>query len=229
LSVKIPAPGSEVKVAIEAVWSRPDGTTYKEVRNGIVQDNWTNVYFTGGGYGYKEPGNWSQGSYTVDFFLDGNKFASRSFSVSNIDLSWLFDSIPPLTFESLNPKVNFVKFFEEGKGPRLPKSQRKYAKQFSKLGTRFMNWELDVIAAPGKEFNFKIDTVWYGPDGTVIWRQSVPTHINKDWKGVNQTGPGYGWEEAGKWKPGLYRVEFIVEKKIIASETFEISWYLWQN
>lgn len=139
LGVKIPAPGAEVKVKIEAVWNRPDGTIYKEAINSAIQDNWADVYFTGSGYGYKEPGNWSQGSYKVDFFLDGEKFASESFKVPGSNSQATIPDIPfplnleiPLlnldlsgagTFWALNPKLSFVKFFEQGKGEIPPPAQ----------------------------------------------------------------------------------------------------------
>jgi len=211
-TIKVPTPGSDIEFHIDTIWTKPDGTTYTQSSDHTLRSNVTKQRFAGNGYGYNEPGKWMPGLYKVDLLLNGVKFASKSFTITNA-----------VTFETQNAKVDFVKFFELGKGNVPPEAQRNYANTFSQPAARYIGWEIEILMSPRPaDLEYTMEAVWSKSDGSVLLRQSIPTKVNKDWTGVNQANGGFGSENPGTWQPGTYKVDFFVNQNKIASGTFEI-------
>jgi len=211
-TIKVPTPGSDIEFHIDTIWTKPDGTTYTQSSDHTLRSNVTKQRFAGNGYGYNEPGKWMPGLYKVDLLLNGVKFASKSFTITNA-----------VTFETQNAKVDFVKFFELGKGNVPPEAQRNYANAFSQPVARYIGWEIEISMSPRSEdLEYTMETVWSKPDGSVLLRQTLPTKVNKDWTGINQVNGGFGSEDPGTWQPGTYTVDFIVNQNKIASGKFTI-------
>jgi hypothetical protein len=69
--------------------------------------------------------------------------------------------------------------------------------------------------------DFTINATWYDGNGAVFAQQSLNTYVDAGW-----TAPvfnyGRGWQRAGNWKRGLYRVELFVNGSRIATGSFQI-------
>jgi hypothetical protein len=116
-----------------------------------------------------------------------------------------------------------VKFFEKARGEVPPKAQRIYANVFSAATARYISWEIDIaLDSRPADFEFQLEVVWYGPAGFSTRQTVDPSQVKKDWIGITVASWGVGSNNTNAWKPGTYRVDFFVNQKKIASNTFEI-------
>ncbi|MFZ0962202.1 MAG: PEGA domain-containing protein [Terriglobia bacterium] len=113
------------------------------------------------------------------------------------------------------------KFFESGYTPPAL-GQRAYQLQFNHRTTRFVNWELHLtFPAPASRINFTIYATWYNPNGAVLANQTVPTYADAGWPdGLYNSGRG--WQRAGMWRKGTYRVDLYVNGSRIGSSSFVV-------
>jgi hypothetical protein len=114
-----------------------------------------------------------------------------------------------------------IKFFESGYTPPALGS-RTYQVQFNHRASRYINWELHVTCpSVASRVNFTIYATWYYPNGTVFANQTVQTYADSGW-----TEPvfnsGRGWQQAGNWKHGTYRVDLYVNGNRIGSGSFTV-------
>ncbi len=114
-----------------------------------------------------------------------------------------------------------IKFFESGYNPPQMGS-RVYQAQFKDRATQFINWELHLTCpSPAYRINFSIYAVWYYPNGTVFGNQTINTYADP-----GRTEPvcnsGRGWQRAGMWRHGTYRVDLFVNGNRIGSGSFTI-------
>ena len=106
----------------------------------------------------------------------------------------------------------------------LPRDDRVYRKTFPRSTTRYVNGELYLtFPSPERQIDFEIDAVFYRSDDSVVARRVAGGFVNEYW----ERGSGYwvfgeGEAKPSHWKAGLYRVDLLVEGKLIASEEFEI-------
>ncbi len=114
-----------------------------------------------------------------------------------------------------------IRFFESGFTPP-PIGQRTYQAQFDHLTSRYISWELDLTCPPpGSRINFTIYATWYSPTGQVFANQTVPAHVDPTWnKPVFNSGRGF--QRAGMWKRGEYRVELTVNGNRVGSGFFDV-------
>ncbi|MFC2165821.1 protein kinase [Acidobacteriota bacterium] len=218
LNLTHPAPARRIDFTIEAVWYKSDGSVLiRQTNPTFLEADWKNSWHAKG-WGWKVPGNWEPGNYRVDLIVEGKKVASGSFEIyQEKKRPAATDTIP-----SLNATVTEVKFYEGGTNGVAYK-QRVYSNRFASNNSRFVFWELHLKhPAPGRRVDFKVDAVWYNPDGSVFSRQTKSTYLEPDWK-TSWHVYGSGWEKPGNWKPGNYRVDLFVKGKIIASASFAIN------
>ena len=124
---------------------------------------------------------------------------------------------------SLKATVTAVKFYEGG-DDGVYHGRRRYSTSFSASPTRYIWWELNLKhPAPGSRLNFKVEAVYYNPDGSEFGRSEKNTYLQKDWISSHHTY-GLGWSVPGKWKPGKYRVDLFIEGQKVACGEFEIAW-----
>lgn len=114
-----------------------------------------------------------------------------------------------------------VKFFESG--PTIPQyGSRIYQVQFNHRTTRFVNWEIDITSPPvASRVNFTIYATWYYPNGLVFGNQAINTAAEAGWTDQAYFS-GRGWQRAGMWRKGTYRVDFYVNGNRIGSGSFVI-------
>ncbi len=81
INLEHPAPGHRIDFVIEQLWYRPNGSLMsRQTFNTSLNPEWTSSYFHHS-YGWRNPGNWSNGSYRVDLFVGGQKVTSGSFEI----------------------------------------------------------------------------------------------------------------------------------------------------
>jgi serine/threonine protein kinase len=129
--------------------------------------------------------------------------------------------VPPWDIPSLQANVTDLRFFEGGYN-MPPRDERQYDTRFSSATARYINYELSLeFPAPGRQVDFQVEAVYYGPDGTELARFTADYHLEADWT-TSWHAKGWGWDNPGQWSPGTYRVELYVDGQVAASGTFEI-------
>jgi hypothetical protein len=114
-----------------------------------------------------------------------------------------------------------IKFFESGYTPPQL-GGRTYQVQFDHRKSRFINWEVHFTCpSVASRVDFTIYATWYYPNGSIFANQSVPTYTDPGW-----TEPVYnsgrGWQRAGMWRRGTYRVDLFVNGNRITSGSFTV-------
>ncbi len=114
--------------------------------------------------------------------------------------------------------------FYEGPHDKTPeKAQRVYRYSFDSSSTRSIYWELDLsFASPGRKIDFKVDAHWIRPDGSEMGKQSLDAYVEATW-GTSWHTLGWGWVDAGHWKPGTYRLDMYCGNARVATGTFQIN------
>ena len=114
-----------------------------------------------------------------------------------------------------------IKFFASGFNPPAL-GKRDYAAQFDHRSALFINWELHITCpAVASRVDFTIYATWYYPNGALFANQTVNTFASPTW-----TEPVYnsgrGWQRAGMWRRGTYRVDLFVNGNRIGSANFTV-------
>jgi hypothetical protein len=123
---------------------------------------------------------------------------------------------------SLGAKVTSLHFFESGyHTPAM--GQRIYADRFLRDRCRYINWELRLNHPQReKRVDFRIDEVWYKPDGSILAKQSLSTRLQKTWV-HSFHHHSWGWDEPSHWPPGQYRVDLSVNGASVAVGLFTVT------
>ncbi|MBN1545186.1 MAG: zinc-ribbon domain-containing protein [Syntrophaceae bacterium] len=130
-------------------------------------------------------------------------------------------TVPAFQLSSISKYVTSVRFFESDYTVP-PKPQRIYKRDFSTYKTRYINWELNLkFPAVKKRTDFGIHAVWYRPDGSVHFKETMKAYVDSGWKNSWHVS-GLGNKVPGSWRPGRYKIVFSVDNRKIASGTFTI-------
>lgn len=128
---------------------------------------------------------------------------------------------PAAGIPSLQATVTSVKFFESGIDA-VPAEQRVYTTRFPRSTTRLVWWETNLAYPdPGRRIDFSIESFCFGPDGSLLNRQTQNYFIQSPWTSSSHF-MGFGGREPGTWAPGVYRVELFVAGQKVAEGTFEV-------
>lgn len=129
----------------------------------------------------------------------------------------------PAGIPVLGVSVAGVQFFEGPHDLTLEKSQRVYRYSFDRSTARSIFWELSLrFPTPKSRTNFQVDAVWFRPDGSEMFRQSLNAYVQPPW-GSSWHTLGYGWADSGHWQPGVYRVELSCQGSRIGTGTFQVN------
>ncbi len=123
---------------------------------------------------------------------------------------------------SLDANIVDFRFFEGPKEPPRYK-QRRFKETFDLASTRYVFWHME-LDYPKRDTaaQFKVETVWYKPDGSVFGRYPKQCRIDAGWSRSYYVS-GWGTKKPGLWKPGEYRAEVYYDGDKIVSGSFTIT------
>jgi serine/threonine protein kinase len=122
---------------------------------------------------------------------------------------------------SLEADVTDLRLFESGY-EQTPRDEREYDNEFAKSETRYIYYELNIEYPEHKQdMDFTVEIIYYGPDGSVFSEFTANHTIEASWTS-SWHSKGWGWDDPGKWDPGIYLVDLYVEGELIASDFFDI-------
>jgi hypothetical protein len=162
------------------------------------------------GWGYAEPGHWGPGKYKIVVTMDGRKLGERTFTIVESKA------------EAGGYRVQKIRCFESGSKPP-DKPQRQYRSQFNANDTRFVWCEVEVenLQCGQGDHSHPIQWKFYDPKGAVLATVDANFSIKSIWdRAWHQSG--YGWNDAGHWTPGTYRVEVLIDGKKVGERTFTV-------
>lgn len=119
-------------------------------------------------------------------------------------------------------ELRMLHFYESGFHPAA-KAQRRYVSILPKSSTRFVYWEMTVR---NKLYNVRdqshtVVALWYRPDGTRFGRTRQTFNIRAGWASA-WVSHGWGYRTPGRWKPGKYRVDIVVDGRVYVRRNFLI-------
>jgi len=121
----------------------------------------------------------------------------------------------------LNGRVKSIRLFESGQD-LTAYGQRNYQEKFTATQTRYICWELEIsYPQPDRQIDFTIEAKYYSSEGTLLAHQNHETYIVPEWTS-SAHALGWGEEQSGYWKPGLYRVEISLQGQVLGSKSFEV-------
>ncbi len=145
------------------------------------------------GWGWRFPGNWAVGRYTVKASMNGSNQIITYFDV----VDGKYDN-PRLT-------MNSVRLFNAGPIPPDP-SQRQYSTVFPSRQTRRIYFEISLLKMRIPVYttlNYKITKM----NGEVFANYSVPIRLHR---GDDRCWTGFGWDNPGHWQKGRYSYEVSI-------------------
>jgi hypothetical protein len=211
LTFALAAPGRvvEFKVSCEyrSTTGQPLGNAEIQYR---VQPDWTQVTHAQG-WGWSNPGQWTEGTYRAICTSDGTTVAEGSFTIVK----------GASDFRSLDGKLTRIRVFESG-GTLPAREDRRYAARFTSKDARYLNVELELgFAAPGAELVLPVSCLFIGQDGQIVANVEVRFEIKPAWKDA-YSAQGWGSVQGGWWRPGKYRVACVGEGRLLDQMVIEV-------
>jgi hypothetical protein len=200
---------------IQAKYYYPNGSLMSDpILRKTMYSDWETGYFWHG-WGWDDSGNWEEGRYTIEIYIDGRYVTEKKFTVYDSYNSRDYSRSREFELEELN-------FFEAGYN--LPdREDYRYKTYFDKYDSRYIYTEIVVrnnlyeIRTQTHELEFE----YYNPDGSLRGRIKADYTIDKDWK-TSWISRGWGWDERGNWPVGTYTVEVYSDDKFIGDGQFTI-------
>lgn len=151
---------------------------------------------------------------------------SRIYQIGGADLALRYAEMASGTSESSTNddyklRVIGQSFFNGGaKAP--PISECQLSLRFSKTSAQFIYYKLDLIH-PWKHTSYKyfITARYYSPDNSLTVEVKNEVLVQPEWQTFWHSD-GWGWEQAGRWTPGTYRVEILADGEHLTSDSFTI-------
>jgi hypothetical protein len=207
-----------VPLPISCTFYKPDGGVYAIATQNlrIEADRQNSTYVVG--WGANVPGTWPPAKYRTDCRY-GDKLIGRDRFEITGDASL---TIGPPDIQSLGAHVVGMKFFESGAGALPPETQRIFAERFDAGAARHINTEiLTNHPATGRVVDLPVSCTYTKPDGSVLYVTQNTFNVPANYENTS-FATGTGWEDAGHWLPGLYRVSCTGEGKTIGQGSFEV-------
>lgn len=166
-------------------------------------------------FGWSEAGRWDVGTYRMRVWLDESLRGESTFFVSAGER----DPAIGVTAWTLTE----VDFFE-GDNSLAVSELSEPAEEFSRRTTRGIHW---MVRGRNPFFGARVwipdfSVYVFQPDGTLmgVWRnlEAVPPEREE----ITLTD-GFGWNEAGNWMVGEYRVEFEQGNRLVLAREFRVT------
>ena len=183
-----------------------------------VDAGWDSSYHASK-WGRAVPGWWDPGVYRVEVRYGDRLLAERALTV-------YATAAPPSSAEDLPSALGSfdLEFFETPRSGFVPKDQREYRTVFRRDATRSIAAEVSLVFStrPARRIDFDIEVIYRTPSGALVGRAQCRAHVEGGWSS-SWHACGYGWEEAGRWEVGTYRVEVRLAGKLLAEGTFVVN------
>ncbi|MCX7834048.1 MAG: hypothetical protein N2490_07550 [Ignavibacteria bacterium] len=169
--------------------------------------------YTSRGWGYEEPGWWEEGIYSVEVYIDDIFVSDKQFII--IEQKYLQQGPRTIEFEKM-------KFWESPYTP-LPSNERVYLKKFPQSEARFIYTTVEVknLMFGKSENHVNLYLKYYTPDGYIWGVPKISGILNNEWE-YAELYNGYGFDDAGNFLPGIYKVEVYYQGKLLGYDNFII-------
>jgi hypothetical protein len=114
-------------------------------------------------------------------------------------------------------------FYESGRA-YTEEEQRRYSTYFPQSIARYIKFELNTsnLLYTQQDRAFQLVQHYYKPDGRLMgWDQKITWVIPSDYDQPQYTS-GWGWDNPGRWTPGIYRVVILIDEVEFAEGSFGI-------
>jgi hypothetical protein len=119
--------------------------------------------------------------------------------------------------------VKKISLFE--RGARLDQAaKRNYANVFFTASARYISVEvrLDNLLYQKEDQEFPIKLVWRDSAGQEEGTQDGLVQIKSEWDSPRYTSNGWGYADPGKWSPGVYSVDVLLDGEKVANQLFMV-------
>ncbi len=177
-----------------------------------IKKEWKDAY-TSRGWGWQEPGNWREGVYLVEVYIDDIFMGYEQFLI--IEQIYLQKGPKAIMYTGMN--------FWESPGVALSPKQRVYSHKFNKSETRFVYTSVEIKNLLYNVFDADVNVYlkYYNPEGYLWGVPKISVTLNKDWEYVDIYN-GYGFINPGNFEPGVYKVEAYYQGELLGSDYFTI-------
>ncbi len=202
------------KLNIVLKFFKPDGTYWNSISKSInISKDLDHATYERLGFGWGSAGNWDPGKYKVQVFMEGTYVAQSGFEIVNYSLSE----------KRIGYEYKNVRFFE---------SHDKYSGEIEvEYNSRFRRSDTRVIYPyilfknsffKIKDQRIKIRIIIYKPDGSRWGNIEKDISVSKDLDLASYDRAGWGWNKAGNWGIGRYKVEMFFDEIPVGESMFEI-------
>ena len=144
----------------------------------------------------------------------------RLYQIGGADLTLRYAEISAETSD-YEFRIRNLRLFEGG-ASRPAENERVFATRFAQGSARYVYFQVE-ITNPWKytETSYRLVAKYYKADGSLMGTIEDTKTALPDWQTFWHCH-AWGWEEAGHWPAGRYRIEVQIDDKDSASEWFEI-------
>ncbi len=209
LELEYPPAAKKAEFELACRIEGPDSVARVPVVRGVIEPGWVGSYHNVG-WGSRNRGLWPEGSYRVTCRDQERVMATAEFKVVKAAAA-----IGPL-----GASLTHLRFFQS-LAERLPVENRLYGARFDGRAARWVKAEFGLVYPPvAAPVTFVVECVYTFPDGT-LRPVSVERRVPAGWTG-SVHAQGLGWEQAGNWPPGTYRVSCRSDGREFAAGSFEV-------
>ena len=209
LELEYPAAARHTEFEVPCQIEGPDSAARIPVVKGAIEPGWTGSYHDVG-WGARNRGLWPEGTYRVTCRDQAVVLATAGFTVVKAAAA-----VGPL-----GASLTHLRFFQS-LADRMPVENRLYGARFDSRSTHWVKTEFGLVyPAVTAPVTFTVECVYTFPDGT-LRPVSVERRIPAGWTG-SVHAQGIGWDQAGNWPPGIYRVACRSDGRDFAAGSFEV-------
>jgi len=214
ISAMHPAQETPVQIPFVCTMQGPDDsgiesdrTILFELAAGHTQSTSTSLLF-----GAADEEDWQPGDYRVQCLVDGQVIAQMPFEVV----------LNPSDVASAEIRVAGLRLFPVER--ELPaRAERRYTSAMVAAETRHIGIELEFTHAPlGQAMMIPVECHYFWPDGQTSPPVLLRYEPQATWSGGYSAG-ALGWDQAGKWLPGVYTVTCSIGGRPVIVDRFDLS------
>ncbi len=131
-------------------------------------------------------------------------------------------AVLPATAQARDIDLRLIHFYESGYQPAA-KGQRRYVSLLPRSSTRFVYWEITVHNKlyQVRDHTYTVVARWYRPNGSLLGTSQQNFLVRSGWSNA-WISHGKGYRTPGRWAPGKYKVDILVDGSLFARRQFLI-------